>query len=77
MHTRTHTHSGADLYAKDNNCCTPAHIAAMHQCVDAYHCLMECIPDRTHASVIFTSFEAKCSLEIILEVRLSPKDKIS
>ena len=40
---------------------------------------MECIPDSAHASVIFTSFEVKCSREIILEVRVdifSTKDKL-
>ena len=65
-HTHTHTPSGADLYAKDNNCCTPAHIAAKHQCADTFHCLMECIPDNT--SVIFTSFEVESNKEMVLKV---------
>ena len=63
-----HTRSGADLNAKDNNDCTPTHVAAMHQCVDAFHCLMEYIPDSAQTSVIFTNFEVKNNREIILEV---------
>jgi len=53
--------SGADLYAKDNNLCMPIHSALMHQCVDAYHCFMEHIPDNVQASVIFMAFEVKCN----------------
>ena len=64
----TLTHRGADLDSKDNNYCTPTHIAAMYQFTDAYHCLMEYIPVDLHASVIFTAFDVKHNREIILEV---------
>ena len=63
-----YTHSHADLHAKDNDLCTPTHIAAIHKLTVAYHCLMECIPVNLHASVIFTAFDVKCSREVILEV---------
>lgn len=65
-HVHAHTYSGADLYAKDNNLCTPAHSAVMHQCVDAYHFLMEHIPDK--ASVIFSTFEVKNNRSNLLKV---------
>ena len=64
----THTHSGADLYAKDYNLCTPTHIAAMHQLADVFHCLMKYIPVHAHPSVIFTVFDVKSSKDIILKV---------
>ena len=64
----TLTHSEADLYAKDKNCCTPTHIAAMHQYTDAYHCLMEYIPVDKRASVIFTVLDVKQNRGIILKV---------
>ena len=66
--TWTLTHSKADLYAKDSNYCFPTHIAAVHQCTDAYHCLMEYIPVTLHASVIFTALDVKQNRSIILKV---------
>ena len=65
-----HTHSGADLYAKDKSLCTPVHTAAMHQLIDVFHCLMKHIPVDAHPSVIFTVFEVKCSKDIILKVSM-------
>ena len=62
------THRGADLYSKDNNYCTPTHIAAMHQFTDAYNYLMEYIPVCERASVIFTAFDVKHNRDIVLEV---------
>jgi len=38
----------------------------MHQCVDAYHFLMEHIPDK--ASVIFSTFEVKNNRSNLLKV---------
>ena len=66
--TWTVTHSKADLYAMDSNCCTPTHIAAMHQFTDAYHCLMEYIPVEKHAFVIITVLDVKQNRDIILKV---------
>ena len=65
----TLTHSGADLNSKDNNYCTPTHIAAMHQYTEAYQCLMKYTPVVEHASVMIMAFDVKHNRDIILEVR--------
>jgi len=65
-----HTLSGADIYAKDRNLCTPAHIAALYQLTDVFHCLMKRIPVHAHPSVIFTVFKVKCNKDIILKVSM-------
>ena len=73
----TLTHRGAaDLNSKDNNHCTPTHIAAMHQFTDAYLCLMECTPVDERASVIFTAFDVKHNRDVILEVRYYVHSKL-
>ena len=55
----THTYSGANLHAKDGSNCTPIHLAAKHNCINAYHSLMKDVQD--HGSIIFLAFEIKCS----------------